>query len=43
MTHRLPKSARLLIPALLVLGWLVLFRPAPLGDMWDVMSFRSGL
>jgi signal peptidase I len=31
MTPRLPKKARFLVPALLVLGWLVLFRPASLG------------
>lgn len=31
MTPRFPKKARFLIPALLVLGWLVLFRPASLG------------
>lgn len=31
MTLRLPKKARILIPALLVLVWLVLFRPASLG------------
>lgn len=31
MTFRLPKKARLLIPALLVLVWLVVFRPASLG------------
>jgi signal peptidase I len=31
MTLRIPTKARLLIPALLVLVWLVLFRPASLG------------
>ena len=31
MTLRLPKKARLLIPALLVLVWAVFFRPASLG------------
>lgn len=31
MAPRIPKKARLLLPALVVLGWLVLLRPASLG------------